>query len=71
MERASGMIKQINRWQVHGFFGRCPYTMERFAKRVEFGILNIHTMPEQGEALWKAHYKGFIIKFYIWLPIDW
>ena len=65
------MRPALNKWQFHGYFGRCNYTMERFAKQVEFGFLKIHTKPEEGCALTKYHYKGFLIKFFIWLPVDW
>jgi hypothetical protein len=34
------------------------------------GIIKIHTMPKEGEALGREHYRGVIIRFSYWLPID-
>lgn len=34
------------------------------------GIIKIHTLPGEGEAIGKSDYKGFIIRFCYWFPID-
>lgn len=65
-----GKTKKLNKWQYDFYFGRDYRIFERGWKIVRFGIFNIHTMPEEGYVLQKKHYKGFILKFYIWLPID-
>lgn len=37
----------------------------------ELGIIKIHKYPEDGQSIGKPeHYKGFIIKFAWWFPID-
>ena len=36
----------------------------------DFGIIKIHTMPKDGESLGKSQYKGIIIRFSYWFPID-
>jgi len=34
------------------------------------GIIKIHTIPQGGQALGKEDYKGVIIRFMWWFPID-
>jgi hypothetical protein len=60
----------INKWQVHFYFGKDWTRYERGWKEVDFGILKIHTLPEQGHQLHKKMYGGFLIRFFIWFPID-
>lgn len=60
----------LNKWQLVWFFGRDYRTLERGWKVVRLGIINIHTKPEEGVILTKRYYKGFVIQFIIWLPID-
>lgn len=60
----------LNKWQWHFYFGKDYSRLDRGWKEVNLGILKIHTMPEEGERLWKKHYKGFLLRFFIWLPID-
>jgi hypothetical protein len=35
-----------------------------------FGIFKIHSFPDSGMTLGPKDYRGFIIKFMIWLPFD-
>ncbi len=63
--------KELNTWQCYFYFGHDFQRMELGWKRFEFAFMNIHTFPEQGEMLQrKKHFKGFLFKFFIWLPID-
>lgn len=62
--------KQVNKWQLVFSFGRDFRTMERGWKQVVFGVFNIHRLPEAGMMLHKGFYQGFILRFYIWLPVD-
>ena len=64
------MKRILNKWQVHWKFGRDQTRLESGWKIVEFGILKIIKFPEQGERLYKIHYKGFTIKFRVWLPVE-
>lgn len=64
------MKKEAYKWQFHFTFGRDYQTHERGWKMVEFGILNLHLFPEPGEMLQRRHYRGFLLKFYIWFPLD-
>jgi hypothetical protein len=66
------MIKsEINKWQIHFSFGREYHRYSDLGwKAVSFGIFNLKELPEQGVSLHKSMYKGFIIKFHIWFPID-
>lgn len=65
------MIQKIlNKWQVHFHFGKDYRTIERGWKQCEFGIFNIHTEPEDGTMLHSGLYRGFLFRFYVWLPID-
>ena len=60
----------LNKWQAVWYFGKDYRTMERGWKQVEFGILNLQHFPESGVMIHKNMYKGFLLRFYIWLPID-
>lgn len=64
------MKRIINKWQIHWYFGREWEKMDRGWKKVSFGIFKVHTLPEEGAMLSKRMYKGFLIKFCIWFPID-
>ena len=64
------MKKEINKWQIHFTFSRDYFTFARGWKQFIFGIFKLHTLPQEGEMITSKDYKGFIIKFYIWLPID-
>lgn len=36
----------------------------------EFGILKFHSFPDNGATYSHSNYKGFIIRFMFWFPID-
>jgi len=61
----------LNKWQIF-----CKPYMRDFMrgdrgwKIFEFGIVKLTQMPEYGQAISSYHYKGFIIRFAYWLPID-
>lgn len=63
-------MKKNKKLQFIFSIGRDYRTMLVGWKLVEFGIFKIHTFPQEGEALQKHHYKGFIIRFIMWLPFD-
>ncbi len=64
------MKRLLNKWQLHFIFGRDHGRMESGWKRLEFGILKLHSLPEEAYAFHSAHYKGFIVRLRIWLPIE-
>lgn len=64
------MKKIKNKWQCHFRFGHDPRFLEQGWREVQFGILNIVDFPPEGQYLTKKYYKGFLIKFKIWFPID-
>ena len=65
------MAKRIlNKWQITLKLHRDVLRIERGWKYFEFGIFKLKWIPEEGEILRKSHYSGFIIKFFIWFPIE-
>jgi hypothetical protein len=61
----------LNKWQIVFKYGRDWRTSERGWKRLEFGILNLHYIPEDaGRMIDPSMYKGFLKHVYIWFPID-
>lgn len=40
-------------------------------RTVELGILKITNMPPEGQGLEPGRYKGFLIGWHYWLPIEW
>jgi hypothetical protein len=64
------MKKELNKWQLVYNFGKNYATRERGWKEVRFGIIKIIKMPGEGQMLYSGLYKGFMFRFYIWLPID-
>jgi hypothetical protein len=64
------MKKVINEWQIHFKFGRDYRTLERGWKIIEFGIIKFINFPKEGFEISKQNYKGFLIRFMAWFPID-
>lgn len=60
----------LNKWQITISLVKDYRIYERGWKIFEFGIFNLKAIPPQGEELWKKYYKGFIIRFAIWFPIE-
>lgn len=60
----------LNKWQTTISLQRDYRTMDRGWKIFEFGIFNLKEIPPQGEMLRSKYYKGFLIRFAIWLPFD-
>lgn len=64
-------LKQNYKWQLLFNIGRDYRRMIEVGWHTfEFGIVKFHRFPEQGEAYGPKDYKGFIIRFMFWLPID-
>ena len=64
------MKKEINKWQLMWRFGRDCTVRARGWNEVNFGIFNLHHFPAEGEMVTKRFYRGFIIRFYVFLPIE-
>lgn len=39
-------------------------------QKVSVGVFKLTSQPPEGQIITKDNYKGFIIQFYIWFPID-
>lgn len=55
------MRKELNKWQFVFYLGRI-WEMPPSWRVFRIGLINIHTFPEEGEALGKEHYRGFIFE---------
>ncbi len=64
------MKRITNKWQILFHFKRDLRTLTLGWKEFAFGIVNIQTFPGEAMILTKDHYKGFIIRFMVWLPFD-
>ena len=64
------MKRILNKWQIHWMFRRDIERREMGWKVVEFGVLKIIEFPKEGERLHKPQYKGFTMKFRVWLPVE-
>lgn len=62
--------KELNKWQIVSYFGRDYRVIERGWKEIRFGIINFHQFPLEREMISKKNYRGFILRFFIWFPID-
>ena len=63
------MKKILNKWQVSLSLKEDFRRMDRGWKIFEFAIVKWTRWPE-GMMATKNNYKGFIIRFAIWFPID-
>ena len=62
------MKKILNKWQLH-FCLKKSFERDLGWHEFSFGILNLYTFPKEAEKITKRNYKGFLIRFYFWLPI--
>jgi hypothetical protein len=60
----------LNKWQTHFYFGKDYTVIERGWKQIEFGIMKFTSYPNEGCKHTKKNYNGFLLKFYMWFPID-
>lgn len=61
----------FNKWQFwFSPLQRDYMRYERGWKIFSFGIVKIHTKPDEGQAVGKMNYDGFVIRFAYWLPVD-
>jgi len=65
-------MKKTLKWQIwFRPFEKSYFRMSEMGWHLfDFGIIKIHTMPKDGESLGKSQYKGIIIRFSYWFPID-
>lgn len=60
-----------NKWQIElslkRDYNRCPPVGWRI---LSFGIYKITNYPEEGARLTKENYKGFLIRLYVWFPVE-
>lgn len=59
-----------DKWQFALSLQRDWSRMESGWKVFTFGIFNFIRLPHGGATYGKDDYKGFIIKFRIWLPVE-
>jgi len=64
------MKKTLNKWQIGMSLVKDYRSMEMGWKIFNFYFINLKSIPDQGEMLHKRNYKGFIIKFAVWIPFD-
>jgi hypothetical protein len=50
----------LNKWQIEFYIGKLFEVRKGYVFRL--GILNIHTIPDEGCCLSKSDYKGFLIE---------
>ena len=64
-------LQKTNKWQCFFNVGRNYCRMpESGWHTVEFGVCRFVSFPEPGGMYSKKDYKGFIIRFQFWFPID-
>lgn len=64
-------LQKNNKWQFLFNLGRDYRRMtEAGWHTLEFGILKFHRFPEEGGMYSPKDYKGFVIRFMFWFPID-
>lgn len=69
--RFSNGYPDIGKWSfVLGFSKDFMRGRDLGWKLFEFGIFSLHRHPPQGACLTRHHYRGFLIRFYVWLPFD-
>jgi hypothetical protein len=66
------MKPTLNKWQ----FWFKPFEKNRMRMdppgwyAFDLGLINLHSLPENGARITKKHYKGFAFRFLWWLPFD-
>lgn len=64
-------IQKHNKWQFLFSISRNYVRMPEMGWHTfEFGIFKFIQFPEQGGMISPKDYKGFIIRFMFWFPID-
>lgn len=63
-------IKLNNKWQIFFQLSRDVVRRETGWKQIVFGIFKLHTMPMEGERINKGLYKGFILNYRFFFPIE-
>lgn len=67
----SNKIEKTLKWQFLFSFNRNYCRMPESGWHVvQFGVFKFTKFPEAGDAISKKDYKGFIIRFSFWFPID-
>lgn len=64
------MINENYKWQFKLSIKPDYRRMDAGWKVFVFGIFKFKHLPPMGEIVQKCCYKGFLIKFRIWLPIE-
>lgn len=62
--------KVIHKWQFVAHVETPAWLYRTGWRFVCLGIFRIHTMPPEGVALSKCHYKGFYLRFRMWVPFE-
>lgn len=61
---------ELNKWYIGVSFYPDFVRMECGWRLFNFWFMKLSSFPEIGEELQNKHYKGFRIRFYIWIPFD-
>lgn len=60
----------LNKWQfVHSLSTDYRYMREGW-KVCQIGIFKLTSFPREGVIPDRKHYKGFLLRFKIWFPVD-
>ena len=61
---------KLNKWTTWFFFRPDLDRFDRGWKLLQFGIFKLTSLPNEGCRITKQNYKGFIIRLYIFTPIE-
>lgn len=60
----------LNKWQITYAIHKDMMRLDRGWNCFRFGIFKLINIPHQGERIRKSDYKGFILNFLFWFPIE-
>jgi hypothetical protein len=61
--------RQLNKWKFVWFYSPDFYRQSEGWRTVDFGCINIHKKPENGQLMEHGeHYRGFWFRMSFWLP---
>lgn len=62
--------KILDKWQFVFTHGRDWRYAQLGWRSIWFGVFKLTSLPTEGVAVQKKHYKGFLLKFKLWLPFE-
>lgn len=63
-------LNEITKWHFDLSIGRDVMRMERGWKIFNFSLFRWKQLPEQGERIQSKHYRGILIQFAFFFPIE-